>query len=275
MCRRLAAVYGPGEAKAIVRLLLEEKFSMSLADILCGGAERLPADGVAWLATAMERLEKSEPVQYVLGWEWFCGHRFAVAEGVLIPRPETEWLVERACALAGDKEGRGLRLLDIGTGSGCIAVSLKKALPDAYVEAWDISQAALDIARDNAASLGAGVVFRQRDALHIPDLSDRWDIIVSNPPYICDSERKDMASNVLCHEPHTALFVPDDDPLLFYRAITEYACRSLQQGGRLLFECNTQYAEVVAQLMRDEGLSGIGVADDCFGKPRFVEGETV
>lgn len=271
--RRLAAVCGQGEAKAIARMLLEEKFGLSLADILCGGMETLSDEDTRWLEQAVGRLEQSEPVQYVLGEAWFCGNRFAVGEGVLIPRPETEWLVERVCSLSECRDTAGMRVLDIGTGSGCIAVSVKKALPEAYVEAWDISPEALAIAAANAHSLGAEVSFVQRDALNPGNIGNYWDIIVSNPPYICHRERAGMDANVLDHEPATALFVPDDDPQLFYRAITGYAAKSLRHGGRLLFECNTQYAGDTASLMLDSGLAGVRVVDDCFGKPRFAEGE--
>ena len=269
--RRLAAVYPVGEAKAMARMLLEEKFGMTLADILCGGVESLSADDTLWVESSVARLERSEPIQYVLGWAWFCGLRFAVGEGVLVPRPETEWLVERVKALAAGGVAPSWRVLDIGTGSGCIAVSLKKALPGAYVEAWDISPRALAIASGNARSLGADVVFRERDALGVLPGGDAWDIIVSNPPYVCDSERAVMDANVLDHEPAAALFVPDDDPLLFYRAITRYAARTLRPGGRLLFECNTRFAGDTARMMRGEGFGGAAVADDCFGKPRFAE----
>ena len=272
ICHRLAAVYDFGEARAMARMIIEEKFALSFADILCGGVEQLSADDTMWLEGAVARLEQMEPIQYVLGSAWFAGHQFRVGKGVLIPRPETEWLVERVVALSADMKGLPLRVLDIGTGSGCIAVSLKKALPDAYVEAWDISVDALDIARDNARQLGADVVFRRMDALNVADVDSRWDIIVSNPPYICDSERADMDSNVLDHEPSTALFVPDDDPLLFYNAITRYAKGALRSGGRLLFECNTRYAEATAQMMRVEGMKHVEVVNDCFDRARFVEG---
>lgn len=271
--RRLAAVNEPGEAKAIARMLLEEKFGMTFADMLCGGVEALSADDTLWLEASVARLESGEPVQYVLGEAWFCGNRFAVSGGVLIPRPETEWLVERAVAIAREKGAPCARILDIGTGSGCIAVSVKKQLPEAYVEAWDISYDALDIAAGNARRLDANVVFNRRDVLHLPNLTNHWDIIISNPPYICDRERRDMDTNVLDFEPDMALFVPDDDPQLFYRAITGYAAGALTDEGRLLFECNTQYAQDTAALMLDGGLTDVRVVDDCFGKPRFAEGK--
>ncbi len=285
--RRLAGVYDQREARAVARMLVEEKFSLSFADIICGGVEALPDADKQWIEAAVKRLEQGEPIQYVLGWAWFGGLKFNVRSGVLIPRPETEWLVDNICAHPAPSNDRPLRILDIGTGSGCIALSIKQRLPETYVEAWDISTEALSIAADNARSLGLDVVWRQQDALNItpnvlsttpndnsvvPD-SPLWDVIVSNPPYICERERTDMARNVLEHEPSTALFVPDTDPLLFYRAITRYAVDSLNEGGRLLFECNTLYAGDTARMMADEGMTATQVYDDCFGKPRFAVGK--
>lgn len=285
--RRLAGVYDQREARAVARMLVEEKFSLSFADIICGGVEALPDADKQWIEAAVKRLEQGEPIQYVLGWAWFGGLKFNVRSGVLIPRPETEWLVDNICAHPAPSNDRPLRILDIGTGSGCIALSIKQRLPETYVEAWDISTEALSIAADNARSLSLDVVWRQQDALNItpnvlsttpndnsvvPD-SPPWDVIVSNPPYICERERTDMARNVLEHEPSTALFVPDTDPLLFYRAITRYAVGSLNEGGRLLFECNTLYAGDTARMMADEGMTATQVYDDCFGKPRFAVGK--
>ncbi len=285
--RRLAGVYDQREARAVARMLVEEKFSLSFADIICGGVEALPDADKQWIEAAVKRLEQGEPIQYVLGWAWFGGLKFNVRSGVLIPRPETEWLVDNICAHPAPSNDRPLRILDIGTGSGCIALSIKQRLPETYVEAWDISTEALSIAADNARSLGLDVVWRQQDTLNItpnvlstvpnynsavPD-SPLWDVIVSNPPYICERERTDMARNVLEHEPSTALFVPDTDPLLFYRAITRYAVGSLNEGGRLLFECNTLYAGDTARMMADEGMTATQVYDDCFGKPRFAVGK--
>ena len=285
--RRLAGVYDQREARAVARMLVEEKFSLSFADIICGGVEALSEADKQWIEAAVKRLEQGEPIQYVLGWAWFAGLKFNVRSGVLIPRPETEWLVDNICAHPAPSNDRPLRILDIGTGSGCIALSIKQRLPETYVEAWDISTEALSIAADNARSLSLDVVWRQQDALNItpnvlsttpndnsvvPD-SPLWDVIVSNPPYICERERTDMARNVLEHEPSTALFVPDTDPLLFYRAITHYAVGSLNEGGRLLFECNTLYAGDTARMMADEGMTATQVYDDCFGKPRFAVGK--
>lgn len=280
----------------MTRMLLEDLFSLSFADILCGATEHLSDADTLRLQQSVARLLDSEPLQYVIGTAFFCGHPFHVAPGVLIPRPETEWIVDTAVNLV--TSGSSPRILDIGTGSGCIATSISIALADkhCYTEAWDISEDALRIAADNAKRLGAEVEFRRRDALRLEDdfsaeekleaeqggaealsadnaSSASWDIIVSNPPYICNREAADMHANVLRHEPHLALFVPDTDPLLFYRAIARYAMRSLRKGGWLLFECNTLYAHDTARMTLDMGFATSVVEDDCFGKPRFVKAQ--
>lgn len=292
--KRLTVIYNERESQAIVRTVLDALFGMSLTDICLGKVTQLSADDTTRLEKIMQRLEKSEPVQYVLGAEWFAGRLFDVAPGVLIPRPETEDLVKWACDETkekekednskeerGKEEKEGLKkkeeaphpsILDIGTGSGCIAITVALALPQARVTAWDISTDALTIAAGNAHRLGASVRFEHQDALSAPDDEACWDVIVSNPPYICDRERADMSDNVLSYEPELALFVPDSDPLLFYRAIAHYASKALKPGGRLLFETNTAYAHEVAQAMADEGFTAIEVRNDCFGKPRMVKG---
>lgn len=276
---RIATSYDDGEARAIARILIEELFGLSYADIVCGATEQLSADDTLRLDTAVRRIEQGEPLQHVLGYADFCGNRFSVNGSVLIPRPETEWLVDEGAKLMSDgntptdiKKPKSKRILDIGTGSGCIAISLKLRLGDAYVEAWDISEEALRTAQDNADALKAEVVFRKRDALRADNTAAPWDLIVSNPPYICDSERTAMDDNVLLHEPHTALFVPDDDPLRFYRAIARYALLTLNIGGSLLFECNIRYAEATGKMLSDMGFEEVTVSDDCFNLPRFVRG---
>lgn len=270
---RIATSYDDGEARAIARILIEELFGLSYTDIVCGATEQLSADDTLRLDTAVRRIEQGEPLQHVLGYADFCGNRFCVNGSVLIPRPETEWLVDEGAKLMSTTATSSpKRILDIGTGSGCIAISLKLRLGDAYVEAWDISEEALRTAQDNADALKAEVVFRKRDALRADNTAAPWDLIVSNPPYICDSERTAMDDNVLLHEPHTALFVPDDDPLRFYRAIARYALLTLNTGGSLLFECNTRYAEATGTMLSDMGFEEVTVSDDCFGLPRFVRG---
>lgn len=275
---RIATSYEDGEARAIARILIEELFGLSYTDIVCGATDQLSADDTLRLDTTVRRIEQGEPLQHVLGYADFCGNHFGVNASVLIPRPETEWLVDEGERLINGASNATpsapKRILDIGTGSGCIAISLKLRLGEAYVEAWDISEEALRTAESNAKALKAEVAFCKMDALRAEESVAPWDLIVSNPPYICDSERADMDDNVLLHEPHSALFVPDDDPLRFYRAIARYALRSLNNGGSLLFECNTRYAEATGEMIREMGFEDVTVNDDCFGLPRFVKGSS-
>ena len=282
---RLTHIYDAGEAKAIVRWVLDVRFDMSWTDILCGKVTELSAHDQTELEKIMQRLEKGEPVQYIIGVADFFGRQFHVEPGVLIPRPETEELCR--WILASDKHGltRTVResphqsdahILDIGTGSGCIAITLALELPDAQVTAWDISDDALRIAAGNAKSLGANVTFKHRDVLDsslftLHSSLPKWDLIVSNPPYICEKEKSPMECNVLDHEPHLALFVPDDDPLLFYRAIAQYAADALKAQGSLFFEINPLYADDLARMLRMMSYNDILIHQDQFGKPRFLK----
>jgi release factor glutamine methyltransferase len=261
----LTPIYDAGEAKAIVRYVLEMQFNLSLADILCGKVTELSADNQAELEKIMVRLEKAEPIQYVLGFAEFFGRQFHVAPGVLIPRPETAEL----CHLIANDGGADI--LDIGTGSGCIAITLALDIADSKVSAWDISDDALAIAQQNAKTLGADVSFEKRDALNISKTSNIWDVIVSNPPYICRKEAAEMEENVLKYEPDTALFVPDDDPLLFYRHIMNYAVSALRQEGRLYFEINPIYADSIVEQLQQLGFADVQKIDDQFGKTRFIK----
>ena len=265
LCQRLCNVYDTGEAKAIVRWVLDVRFGLSTADIYCGKVTQLSPNDQAELEKIMQRLEKAEPVQYVLGVADFCGRQFYVAPGVLIPRPETAEL----CHLIA--EDGGADVLDIGTGSGCIAITLALDIADAKVTAWDISDDALAIAQQNAKTLGADVSFEKRDALNISQTSNIWDVIVSNPPYICRKEAAEMEENVLRYEPDTALFVPDDDPLLFYRHIMNYAASALRQEGRLYFEINPIYADSIVEQLQQLGFADVQKIDDQFGKIRFIK----
>ena len=294
---RLIPLYEAGEAKAIVRWVLDVRFGLSWTDILCGKVTELSAHDQTELEKIMQRLEKGEPVQYIIGVADFFGRQFRVAPGVLIPRPETEELCR--WILASDKHGltrtvreiphqsdakvrvspsqSDAKILDIGTGSGCIAITLALELPDAKVTAWDISDDALRIAADNAKSLGANVTFEHRDILeksltsHLSPLTPQFDLIVSNPPYICEKEKSTMERNVLDHEPHLALFVPDDDPLLFYRAIAQYAVEAQKPQGSLFFELNPLYADDLAQELSMMSYHDISIRRDQFSKPRFLK----
>lgn len=273
--RRLTSVYGQREARAMTRILIEDTTGLSYTDMLCGAVDSLPPSETLRIEEAVKRLERHEPLQYVTGVATFHGHRLMVRPGVLIPRPETEWLVDTAITICSQAtttcpQAATPRLLDIGTGSGCVAIGIKLALPHSYVEAWDISDTALDTATRNSALLNADITLRKRDALTATCDGETWDIIVSNPPYVCDSEKSSMESNVLDYEPHTALFVPDEDPLLFYRAIADYARQTLTDNGRLLLECNTRLVDDTAEMLCRHGFGHVSKADDCFGLPRFV-----
>ena len=269
LCQRLSNIYDAGEAKAIVRWVLDVRFGLSTADIYCGKVTQLSPNDQAELEKIMLRLEKAEPVQYVLGVADFCGRQFHVAPGVLIPRPETAEL----CQLIAKDGGRDI--LDIGTGSGCIAITLALDIPNSKVTAWDISDAALSIAKGNAKSLGANVVFEHQDALSLShpltSSPSQWDVIVSNPPYICRKEADEMEKNVLEYEPDTALFVPDDDPLLFYRHIMNYAHTALRSGGRLYFEINPLYADSIVDQLQQLGFTDVAKINDQFAKARFIK----
>lgn len=267
--RTLEPLYGNGEARAVTDYVLDVCFGLSKADILCGAVEEMTAEKTAELNKIFGRLTEGEPVQYVLGRAEFSGRWFNVRPGVLIPRPETEELC--AWITADSKASGSPKVLDIGTGSGCIAITLQLDMPESKVTAWDISADALDVARENAQQLGANVNFVKLDALNAKSEGE-WDVIVSNPPYICEKEKKDMAVNVLEHEPHTALFVPDADPLLFYRAITRLAVQTLSKGGRLYFEINPIYADDTCRMMRAEGMTAVELRSDMYGKQRMAKG---
>ncbi|MBP5570343.1 MAG: peptide chain release factor N(5)-glutamine methyltransferase [Prevotella sp.] len=272
--QQLSSIYETGEAKAIVRYVLEIRYGLSMTDIMCGAVEQLPQ---VELSALLKRLLQGEPVQYVTGIAEFGGRRFLVEPGVLIPRPETaelcQWIVSSL-----HTPHSSLHILDIGTGSGCIACTLAAELPGSKVTAWDISDDALRIAQENAQNNHVHINIEKVDILSISHStlltphSSKYNIIVSNPPYICNKERVNMERNVLEYEPSLALFVPDDDPLLFYRAITRFAKTALKDGGNLYFEINPLYAEPLKQLMQEEGFADIKLYQDSFGKQRFALG---
>jgi release factor glutamine methyltransferase len=265
-----------------------------LTDIVCGKLDELTDAEQSELERMMQRLESGEPVQYVTGTAEFCGRQFHVEPGVLIPRPETEelcrWVIEER-----RREGE-YQVLDVGTGSGCIAITLALEMPQAKVTAWDISDDALRIAKKNAEALGAEVTFEQRDALNHGDrhsdlrcatiiepvpmihpvpMIQQWDAIVSNPPYVCQKEAATMERHVLEHEPHLALFVPDDDPLRFYRAIAKYGQKTLKPNGLLYFELNPLYASETESMVRELGYAETEIKLDMFGKQRFLKAKKI
>ena len=266
----LAPLYGDGEAKAIARLVFEVRFGLSMSDICLGKDTQLSANNQMELKGIADRLLEQEPIQYVLGQTDFCGRAFMVNEHVLIPRPETEELCRW---ITSQDTCPRVRLLDIGTGSGCIAITLAAMYPKAEVTAWDISPEALEVARENAKRTHVHVSFEQVDALNIPHssfLTSHFSFIISNPPYICNKELACMEANVVEHEPHTALFVPDDDPLLFYRAIAQYGHTALEPGGWLYFEINPLYAQPLSDMLRMMSYHDIELNLDQYGKQRMI-----
>lgn len=263
----LQEIYPPEEVKALSMLICCDMLGLDALDIYMGKDIILSECKQRELENIIFRLQKNEPIQYIRGFAEFDGRRFKVAPGVLIPRPETVELVE----LVAQENTDACRLLDIGTGSGCIAISLDKRLPDAKVEAWDISEEALAIAYTNNKELKAEVMFLQRDVL-----SDDWektpsfDVIVSNPPYVTEAEKNGMDANVLDWEPELALFVPDDDPLRFYRRIADLGRELLLPEGRLYFEINQAYGRETAHMLEMNQYRDVRVIKDIFGKDRIV-----
>ena len=309
----LTPLYDAGEAQAIVRTVLDVKYGMTLTDIICGKVNEISADEERKLEEIIIRLQKGEPVQYVLGEADFAGRTFHVEPGVLIPRPETvelcQWIEKDLAGISTvssedfsedspQATDDARRILDICTGSGCIAITLGLNIPNSEVTGWDISEDALQIAQGNVEMMKAGNVrIEHQDALALPKVAEtdnekmkgnddkevvkpkgeaktpstqKWDLIVSNPPYICEKEKADMEKNVLEHEPSLALFVPDEDPLKFYRAIAEYASSALKSGGALYFEINPIYEKETREMLQKLDFKDIETKEDAFGKKRMM-----
>lgn len=246
--RRLSAVYPPGEARWMVRIIFEQLKGYSQVEMVIRASEPVSDFIVRKVGGVVDRLLRHEPIQYIFGHTRFYGIDLKVNPDVLIPRPETEQLVDIIVSDAGRRED--LDVLDVCTGSGCIAIALARTLLFPRVTAVDISVRALGVARENAIFTRTDVTFVQEDALAmLPPREPAFDIIVSNPPYIADGERASMDANVLDFEPHSALFVPDSDPLRFYHAICRYAVAALRPGGRLYFELNPRFANVLVSEM--------------------------
>ena len=270
------------EARAIALLLMEKVAGLDTAAALMADADKPLAgkdgsDVRERLSECAAKVASGIPVQHVLGEADFMGRTFAVDSNVLIPRPETAELVEWALQLYRMRWGSGKRrIVDIGTGSGCIALSIAAEEPAAKVEAWDVSGAALDVASRNAEALGVEVKMRQVDILEEKvecGYSEPFSMIVSNPPYICQSEAADMEAQVLDHEPHLALFVSDHDPLLFYREIATKGLKLLASDGILLFEINRRFGQETVELLRSLGYKDVELRQDMFGNDRMVKGE--
>ena len=262
----LAGLFEPQELQAMIRVICEDVFNYDQVDVALRQESELPDFASERIADIIARLRRHEPLQYIVGSARFHGHRFKVTPAVLIPRPETEQLVD---LIIDENPGSDLRVLDIGTGSGCIAISLARALKFAQVDALDVSRDALAVARENAAALKVKVRFFESDILS-PQPPGRYDIIVSNPPYVCWSESEAMERNVKDYEPGQALFVPDNDPLLFYKAIVPYAAQSLERGGRLYLEINQRFGNEVKRLLEDNGFDEVRIIEDTFCKVRFA-----
>lgn len=264
----IAASYAETEASALARWILEEEFGFSTLEFYAGKDTDFPMEKRNRLNDILVRLARFEPIQYIIGKTEFCGLTLKVSSDVLIPRPETAELVDW---IVSDCPQSGLRVLDIGTGSGCIAITLAERMVEAEVSAWDISERALAVARENALHNNVRIAFSCMDVFNEPTDISVFDIIVSNPPYITESERAEMERNVLDYEPETALFVPDTDPLRFYRRIAHIGNQMLKPGGKLFFEINRAYGSETAAMLKYGGYSQVEVRSDSYGNARMIK----
>jgi release factor glutamine methyltransferase len=266
----LKGIYPESEIQSIGYLLLEKLTGFSRTEILLNKNTQISREAAKQLDGFLKKLKNYEPVQYVLESTEFYGLSFKVNQSVLIPRPETEELVEWIC-LENDRS-KPVKMLDIGTGSGCIAISLKKNFPLGEVDAFDISPEALDVAGENAKLNQVNVNFREIDIFNPPAFNKKWDLIVSNPPYVPESEKSEMHRNVTDYEPSLALFVPDDDPLRFYRTIANFARKNLTIGGKLYFEIHYQSGNEMLDLLAQCGFRQLTLKKDISGKDRMIRG---
>ena len=262
----LSSCYTTGEVTALTRIIATELLGVSQMAYFLKDDVAITAEQEALLDNAIERLKKHEPIQYILGYCDFCGLRFKVTPATLIPRPETSELVEWIASEATGKES----ILDIGTGSGCIAISLAHKQLKSNVTAWDISNEALAVAIENSKANGQTVTFEHVDILAYQPTGEQFDIIVSNPPYIKENEKEAMHANVLDWEPHAALFVPDGDPLLFYRTIAEKGLAMLKPGGRLYFEINRAHGKETMEMLAALGYTSIELRKDFAENDRMI-----
>ena len=265
--RRLSDLYPKGEVDGFVRIACYNILHYESVDILLHKDSVLPDFIVDKFHKVADELLKKRPIQYIFRNAYFHGHRFEVSEVTLIPRPETEELVDM---IVDENQEADLRVLDGGTGSGCIAVSVALAVKFAEGTAGDSSAEALAVAERNAAELKAKVTFRRQDMLQLTPCGERFDIIVSNPPYIADSEKAEMDENVLAYEPHTALFVPDSDPLRFYRAHYVYVSETLVPGGRMYIEIIIRFKKEMTEMLEELGYTDVEIRKDMQRMPRFA-----
>ena len=264
---RLTPIYGAGETEWLLRTVMEHVKGWDRVELVLRADKEVSDFTIGRVNEAVDRLVAGEPVQYIYGDTYWYGMQLKVTPDVLIPRPETEELVD---LIVKDNPQSDLHVLDVCTGSGCIAVALAKTLKFPEVSAIDISDVALKVASENASIQKVKIDLRKEDALALPDLKDEYDIIVSNPPYVMESEKKGMDKNVLDHEPHIALFVPDSDPLKFYTAIADFAMNALKDNGRLYFELNPLTADTLADNMRKQGWNDVQLLPDMHSRIRFL-----
>ena len=266
----LQGFYPETEIKSFSYLILEKLTGFSRTEILLNKNTLFSNEQHNVIESFIEKLKKFVPIQYILGETEFYSLTFNVNESVLIPRPETEELVDWIRNENENDRNGNLQLLDIGTGSGCIAICLKHEFPNAEVDAFDISDLALETAKSNASLNELVVNFLKVDILNAPDFDKKWDIIVSNPPYVLESEKTEILVNVLEYEPHSALFVPDNNPLLFYRKIAFFAQKQLQPNGKLYFEINREYVKATVDLLSGLGFQNIELRKDISGNDRMI-----
>ena len=267
--KSLSELYPSEEVQSFFNILSEKYLNLSRIEIALNRDRRLTETEAEKFQKAILRLQNHEPIQYIIGETEFYGLPFKVNKHTLIPRPETEELVEWILSEFPPSGARGI--LDIGTGTGCIAISLAKNLPNAKISALDISEEALKIAEANAKLNKVEVNFFQTDILAAETLPKQYDVIVSNPPYVRELEKKQMQQNVLKYEPHSALYVKDEDPLLFYRAISRLAKNHLNPGGKLFFEINEYLAYEMTELLKAAGFKNIEIKKDIYGKDRMLK----
>ena len=271
-CEQLCSIYGKDEASAMILILLEHYFKITRVKMAMEPDLRLSESEMLTFHFAVKDLLKNKPIQYIIGETDFCDLKFKVNENVLIPRPETSELVMKIVNSQLSTFNSQLSILDIGTGSGCIAISLAKNIPDSKVYALDISEKALEVAKGNAINNNVDVTFINDDILSLKNNIDtKFDIIVSNPPYVRELEKAEMRDNVLNWEPHNALFVSDNDPLIFYRNILEFAKNNLKQNGEIWFEINEYLGKEMTVLCKEYGFSDVKIFEDFRGKERVVK----
>lgn len=268
--QKLHGYYPDSEIVSMAKLLLTQVFGMSVIELYAGKDTSFSENERKRLEDILIRLQKYEPLQYIIGVEDFYGMTFEVDRNVLIPRPETEELVDWVIR---EYAGRKIRILDVGTGSGCIAIALAKNLKEAEVTSWDISEGALQVAGRNCRRNGVEVRLEQKDVLQFTPASEQFDVIVSNPPYITEKEKVEMGANVLEWEPETALFVPDDQPLLFYRQIAALGRRLLSSQGKLYFEINREYGRQTIDMLEELGYQNMELRKDISQNDRMIKAE--